>query len=103
MSAKGKTLSRLFLAAAGKLRHRRYPAICDAIGACKTFPVELRATAKEVVKERLEPHLYYTRWVAANHPALYGKSFDENTLTKDKLEGRIAWCHALAEEFKDKS
>lgn len=102
MSKKPKTMSGLFLAAAKKLEKPHISAICHAIEACKTYPVDMRATAKEVIKERLFPHLYYTQWVRFNHSSLYSHSAVRGTFEKDKREGRIAWCHALAEEFKGK-
>jgi hypothetical protein len=102
VSKKPKTLSGLFLAAAKKLEKPHVSVICFAIEACKTYPVDMRATAKEIVKERLFPHLFYTQWVKANHREAFMKSLMEETIDQDKREGRIAWCHALAEEFKEK-
>ncbi len=101
MSRKPKTLSSLFALAAKRIESGRQLFICDAIGGCKTFPVDMRATAKEVIKERLHPHLYYTQWVRHNHSSAYSHSSVNGTFEKDKREGRIAWCMALAEEFKE--
>jgi hypothetical protein len=99
--SKPKTLSDLFTQAAKRIEVGHNFFICEAIGSRKSFPSEVRARAKEIIKERLGGHLYYTEWVRANHPDLYRKSRMENTWTEDKKQGRIAWCLALAEEFKE--
>lgn len=102
MSANHKTLSGLFLAAAKRIEQGRGCFICDAIGVLKSYPRELRTQAKDIVKDRLGSYLSYTSWVRSHHLEIYRQSESNGTVWKDKREGRIAWCHALAEEFKDK-
>ena len=99
--SKPKTLSDLFTQAAKRIEVGHNFFICEAIGSRKSFPSEVRARAKEIIKERLGGHLYYTEWVRANHPDVFEKSLKEETLCRDKRDGRIAWCLALAEEFKE--
>ena len=96
-----KTLSGLFLAAAKRVEQGKNVWLCSAVEQSR-YPLDLRIRAKVIITDRLDGHIFYTGWVRANHPHLHKKSILEDTLQNDMREGRIAWCHALAEEFKDK-
>lgn len=101
--ARQKTPSGLFLAAAKKLEKQHVSVICHAIEACKTYPVDMRTTAKEIVRERLGRSLFYSGWIHSNHPDLWNKAMKEGNAAVMARQGRIAWCRALAEEFKGKA
>lgn len=96
-----KTLSLLFAKAGKRIEKEQSAFICEAIEACKSFPSEMRGQAKEIIKERLGGHIYYTEWVREKHPDAFNRSWLQGTLIGDKRRGRIAWCLALAEEFKE--
>lgn len=98
---KPKTLSGLFLNAARNIVNRRAWWICDAIEKSRSYPVELRTEAKAIVQGRLGKHNFYTQWVKENHPELFRDAELKLEVQKKACEGRIAWCRALAEEFKE--
>lgn len=98
-----KTLSGLFLAAASRIEKRKSLFICDAITKCGAvgYPVHLRAQAKEIVKGRLGDSALYSGWIRKKHPDLWAQASREFNAAIRLREGRVAWCRALAEEFKD--
>lgn len=98
-----KTLSGLFLAAASRIEKRKSLFICEAITSCGTvgYPIHLRTQAKDIVKSRLGNSTFYSGWIRKNHPDLWAQASKELNAAVRLREGRVAWCRALAEEFKD--
>ena len=96
-------LSKAFLAAADLIASGERTYICNAISWLFFYEGEISKTsflrAKRIIRARLAPQVFYDDWVFMNHPEIYWAT-PEHLRNAYAREGRIAWCKALAEEFK---
>ena len=96
-------LSKAFLAAAELIASGEHKYICNTIGWLFFYEGEISEStyryAKRIMRARLAPEAFYDDWVLMNHPEIYWAT-PEHLRDACAQAGRVAWCKALAEEFK---
>ena len=96
-------MSKRFKAARKKLKSGSASYICDAL---RLANVDQDTKARELVMQRLAPHVSYTIWASYEHPEFYQQHFNPRSIGVNAYENmraaRIHWLDQLIAEFKAK-